>query len=143
MSDTNYEDKTKNYNIVWIMNKLKLLCASADSNINKIYSAFHTLTDFYMIRQHSGETVTKYFNRFKSEQVNAELSRVNLTKHEELEKTERDYEKNTNPEKLAEDKFLSMALLECYEPVRYKTLWYSIRNNSLTGTDHYPKTLNY
>ena len=44
---------------------------------------------------------------------------------------------NTNPVKVAEEKFLDMALLECGDPVRYKTLW----DNSLTGADHYPKTL--
>ena len=34
-----------------------------------------------------------------------------------------------------------MAFLECADLVRYKTLCYSIRNNSLTGEYHYPKTL--
>ena len=34
--------------------------------------------------------VTKYFDRFKSKQVNAELSKENLTKHEGLEKTRKD-----------------------------------------------------
>ena len=81
-SDTKYEDMSEIYNIVWIMKQLKLLCVGIDSYINKTYSTFHTLKDFYMIRQQSGETVTKYFDRLKSARVNAELSGKNLTKHE-------------------------------------------------------------
>ena len=62
----------ENYNIVWLMNKLKFLCAGVDSHIYKFYSAFHTLKDFYMIRQQSGDTVTKYFDRFKLARFNVE-----------------------------------------------------------------------
>ena len=93
-----------------------------------------------MIHQQSGETATNYFDRFKLSQVNEELSKLNLTKHEELDKSERGDGDTTNPEKLAEDKFLDTAFLECSIPERYKTLWYSLRNNSLTGEYHHPKT---
>ena len=58
-----------------------------------------------MIHQHSGDMVTHYYDQFKSSRVNVELSKGNLTKHEELEKSERDYGNTTNLEKLAEDKF--------------------------------------
>ena len=51
MSDTKYEGMDENYNIFWIINKLKLLCAVDESHINKFYSAFHTLKNFHMIRQ--------------------------------------------------------------------------------------------
>ena len=74
MSNTKYEDMDENYNIFWIMNKPKLLCAGVDSHGNKFYSAFNTLKDFYMMRQQSGETVTKYFDRLKLARFNAELS---------------------------------------------------------------------
>ena len=84
MIDTKYEDMAQNYKIVWLMNELKCLCAGVDSHIDKIYSAFHTLKDFYMIRQQSGEMVTKYFNSFKLARVNEELSKGNLIKHGEL-----------------------------------------------------------
>ena len=70
------------YEIVWIIIRLKLLCAGVDSHINKFYSEFHTLKAFCMIHQQSGATVRKYFDRFKSAQVNAELSKVNVTKNE-------------------------------------------------------------
>ena len=82
MRDTKYEDIDNKYNIVWLMNELKLLCAGVDSHINKFYPAFHTLKDFYMIRQHSGDTVMNYFDRFKSAQINAGLSKWNLSEHE-------------------------------------------------------------
>ena len=42
---------------------------------------------------------------------------------------------------MTEDKVLAMSFLECDDPVRYKTLWYSLREKSLTGADYYPKTL--
>ena len=71
MSDTEYEDMYEIYNIFCLTNKLKLLSAGVDSHINKIYSAFHTLKDLYMISQQNGETVRKYFDRFKSAKVNA------------------------------------------------------------------------
>ena len=54
----------ENYDIFWLINKLRLLCAGVDSHINKFYSAFHTLKAFYVIRQQSGERVMKYFDRF-------------------------------------------------------------------------------
>ena len=57
------------------MNKLKFLCAGIDSHIHIFYSEFHTLKYFYIIRQQSGETVKKYFDRFQSARVNAELSK--------------------------------------------------------------------
>ena len=104
-SDTKYEDMAEIYNIVWLINKLKFLRAGVDSHINKIYSTFHNLKDFYMIHQNSGDTVTNYSDHFKSSRVNVELSKGNLTKHEELEKSERDDGNTTNLEKLAEDKF--------------------------------------
>ena len=71
MRDTKYEEISDIYNIVWTMNKMKLLCADVDCHMNKFYAAFHTLKDFYTIRQESGETVTKYFDRFVSAQVNS------------------------------------------------------------------------
>ena len=89
-----------------------------------------------MISQQNGETVKKYFDCFKSARVNAELVKDNLTKHEELEKSESYYGITNNPEKVVEDKFLAMALLEYSEPERYNTLLYSLRNNFLTGADH-------
>ena len=55
-----------------------------------------------------------------------------------MEKSERGYGSTNNPEK-----FLAMDFLEYADPVRYKTLWSSIITNPLTGTYHYPKTLNY
>lgn len=85
--------------------------------------------------------MTKYFDCFKSKQVNAELSKGNFTKHKGLEKAERDNGNTTNPEKVAEDKFLAIAFLVCSDPLIYKNLWYSLRNNSLTGVDNYPNTL--
>ena len=54
----------ENYEIVWIIIRLKLLCAGVDSHINKFYSEFHTLKAFYMIHQQSGATERKYFDRF-------------------------------------------------------------------------------
>ena len=63
--NTEYEERAETYNIVWLMDKLKFLCEGVDYHINKFYSAFHTLKAFYMILQQSGETVTKYFDRFK------------------------------------------------------------------------------
>ena len=86
MSDTKYEDMAENYNMFWLMNKLKFLCAGVDSHINKFYSEFHTLKAFCMIRKQSGDTVTKYFDRFKLARVNEESSKGKLTKHEELDK---------------------------------------------------------
>ena len=65
-----------------------------------------------------------------------ELSKVNVTKNEELDKSERDYGNNTNLEKLVEDKFLAMDFLECADPVRYKTLWFSLRKKSLITQRH-------
>ena len=65
MSKTQYENMAEIYNIVWLMNKLKLLCAGVDSHINKFYSAFYTLQAFNEIRQQSDEMVTKYFECFK------------------------------------------------------------------------------
>ena len=59
-----------------------------------------------MIRQQSGKTVTKYFGRLKAEPVNAELSKGNLTKHEELNKTERDDRNTANPDRMVERKIL-------------------------------------
>ena len=109
------------YNIVWLVNKLKLYCAGVNSYIDKFYCAFHTLKAFYSISQQSGETVTNYFDRSKLARVNAGLKK-NLTTHEELEKAERDDGSNTNPGKLAGDIFLAMDFLACAEPVRYKTL---------------------
>ena len=64
-----------------------------------------------MIRQKSGETETGYFYCLKSEGVNAEISKGNLTKHEELEKSESYYGITNNPEKVVEDKFLAMVFL--------------------------------
>ena len=42
---------------------------------------------------------------------------------------------------VAEETFLTMAFLECTVPARYNTLWSILRNNSLTGKNHYPRTL--
>ena len=48
-----------------------------------------------MIRQHSGDMVMKYFGCFKAARVNTKLSKGKLTKHEKLEKSERDYGNTT------------------------------------------------
>ena len=82
MRNVKYKNMVETYNFVWLMNKLKLLCAAVDSHINKIQSTFHTIKKFYLIRKHSGKMVTKYFDRFKAARVNAELSKEDLTKKE-------------------------------------------------------------
>ena len=64
MSNDIYEDMDENYNIFWLMNKLKLLCEGVDSHINKFFSAFHAFKAFHVIHKQSGETVTNYFDRF-------------------------------------------------------------------------------
>ena len=64
MSDTKFEDVDENYDILWLVDKLKLLCAGVDSYICIVYYEFHTLKDFYTIHQQSGEMVTKYFDFF-------------------------------------------------------------------------------
>ena len=64
MRNIRYEDMADNYKVVWLMNDLKLMFVGVDSHINKFYSAFHTLKVFYMIRQNTGETVTKYSDHF-------------------------------------------------------------------------------
>ena len=81
------------------MNKLKFLCECVESHINKFYSNFHALKALYMIHQQSGETVTNYLDFLKVAQASKELSRGNLTKHEELEKAERDDRNTANPDK--------------------------------------------
>ena len=63
-----------------------------------------------------------YFDCFKSARVIAELSKGNLTKNEEYYKTEMNYGNTTNPDKMAEDKFLSMNFLEYNDPGRYNNL---------------------
>ena len=78
MSNINYKNMADTYNIYWLMHKLSSIF---DSHTNKIYSAFHTLKDFYMICQNSGKTVVNYFDRFKVARFNAELYKGNLTKH--------------------------------------------------------------
>ena len=52
-----------------------------------------------MIRQQSAEMVENKFDRFKSAQVNAELSKGNITIHEELEKALNGYGNTNNPER--------------------------------------------
>ena len=42
---------------------------------------------------------------------------------------------------MAEGKYLAIYFLECNDPGRYKTLWYSLRENYLTGIYNYPKIL--
>ena len=64
MSNIKNEDFYETYHTVWLINKLKLLCGGVDSHINKLYSTFITLKDFYMIRQQSGEMVMNYFDCF-------------------------------------------------------------------------------
>ena len=64
IDDIKYKNMAETYKVVWIINKLKLLCEVVESHINKFNSAFHTLKAFYIIRQHSGETAKKYFDRF-------------------------------------------------------------------------------
>ena len=66
MNNTKYEDMAENYEIIWLMDELKLLCAGVDTHINNVYSASNTLKVYNMIHQQSGETMTNYFHRFKA-----------------------------------------------------------------------------
>ena len=92
---------------------------------------------FYTIRQHIGDTVKRYFDRFKATKVNEKPSKANHTKYEYLEISEWDDGNNTNPDKIVKDICLAMAFLECANPVRYNTLWYSLIQNSLTSAYNY------
>ena len=62
------------------MNKLKLLFAGIDSHINKIYSAFHTLKDFYTILQQRGETVKNIFAVLKLNDLTRNCPKETLLK---------------------------------------------------------------
>ena len=48
-SNVMYKDMTGIYNIVCLMDKLKLLCAGVEYHVNTFYSDLHTLKNFYII----------------------------------------------------------------------------------------------
>ena len=62
------------YEPVWLLNTIKKVLAGATDTTNTYYALYHTLKDFYKIRQQRDESIEDYYLRFDQS-----VSVINLT----------------------------------------------------------------
>jgi hypothetical protein len=63
--DERFEEMHDRKNILWLLERLKLITSGVDENANIYESAYKVLLDFLTIRQHESETNETYLEQFK------------------------------------------------------------------------------
>ena len=66
IGDEDYKTKSKDFDCVWLLEKLKKLCAGIDTNSNTYVATYSSLKSFYLLKQKEGEMVESYHKTFKA-----------------------------------------------------------------------------
>ena len=140
-SETGFKNNEMLYEPVWLLNTIKKVLAGATDTTNTYYALYHTLKDFYKIRQQRDESIEDYYLRFDQS-----VSVINLTAGQLLfTDTLLTQEQRINSSATTEtvlQKFLAMAFLECADSNRFHNLWKSLKTDMAMGNDRYPTSLN-
>ena len=64
-ADSDYEVKARDFDHMWILNKVKTIVVGLDTKLNQRVSLHAAITNFILLKQFANETNDAYFTRFK------------------------------------------------------------------------------
>jgi hypothetical protein len=131
-----YENKSRAFDCVWLLNTLQLLSAGTDQASNPFVSANDALRQLNRIKQRPDETLEDYFSRFKECVDQVKLSKVTVFQFTDVPETLKEL-----TEEELEERYLAVALLRGADDQRYGHLWTSLANDMCVSNDKYPTTL--
>ncbi|GFH61249.1 gag-pol polyprotein [Chaetoceros tenuissimus] len=139
-AEKDFDQKEKDYDVLWLLQTLQQITSGINDTSNCYYSLYHTIKDFYKIRQGKDETLASYFERFETAVNLVTMTGGSVTNFELIH----DAEVKINPNVTEDDvlqSFLGIAFLECADSNRYQNLWKELRNDLAKGVDRYPTSL--
>ena len=89
----NYQDKSKKFDCLWLLENVKLLASGIDSKEDIAYRMFPVLNSVFLLRQQPGEPLDSYLKRFSSIIDTAAILKSNIELHQGI----LDAEKESNP----------------------------------------------
>ena len=140
-ADTEYDEKSKIFDYVWLFKKVKTIVSGLDTKVNLRVSLHDAIANFILLKQQSYETNDAYLTRFKSMVETLKIaggehilvSKVMLKK--ELSAASKE---EINAEK---ERFMAVCYMLKSDDGRYKRLNDDLKSSANRGRDEYPQTL--
>ena len=112
------------------------MCTSGiDHTSNGYYSTVMSMRTIFCLRQGRDEPTEAYCRQFEAAISTAELAKCNATTNIELNKSYADGDDEDGTKR-----FQAMCIIMSADSDRYSGIWNDPKNNTLLGTDNYPKT---
>ena len=139
--DSDFESKSRDFDALWLLEKVKKISAGVDANANPVLTLHEQLLIFLNIRQGQTESDDNYLTRFNSKAKNLELaggehifcSPTILGKS--LDTASPDEIKKEN------ERFRAICFIQRADETRYSELLEDLRKGVFRGRDEYPETV--
>lgn len=138
--DDNCAIKSRKYDSVWLLKKLKNLSAGFNKSVSPFQSLVNSLVGFYTLRQYREESIEDYRQRFEAAWNTVSMNKGSLHSHPVFNKHIQSLDSNMT-DKDINNKLASVFFITFSDPNRFGTLWQQLSNAILLGRDEYPENL--
>ena len=140
-ADEDYEEKSKEFDYAWILEKVKMIVSGLDTKVNLRVSLHDAISNYMLIKQQPHETNDAYLTRFKSMVGTLKIAGGEhiLVSSVMLKKKISDATKQEiNDEK---ERFMAIGFILRSDETRFKKLNEELKSSANRGRDEYPVTL--
>ena len=140
--ETAFEERDMKYDIIWLLQKCKLITAGLDEKSNVYYTLVTSIKQTFNIFQRENESNDNYRTRFESEAMTLHLvgGKHVMSSPSILKRL---YPKNITDENKSQEehKMKAMVFTMGSDPTRYSLLLQTLEDGVLLGRDEYPTTI--
>ena len=141
-ADDDYKKKAKDFDCVWLLEKLNLVSAGVDEKANKYSTLVRAITAFVTIRQGQSESNDSFRKRIEANAVTLELAGGGHVLYSPKISEASDKNNPKDDEKEVEiQRFKAMIMILRADPARYGVLQESLFEGVYKGRDEFPETL--
>jgi len=142
MTEQDFDDKEDDFDVIWLLEKLKLASSGIDGRGNKHKILIDSMLKFLNICQNERESNDEFLRRFKTEAQTLSLTGGDHIFYSPTISTAVNKDDPTDEERLSEvEKFKALVLLMRSDQRRFGRLLERLRDCDNGGFDKYPITL--
>jgi hypothetical protein len=137
--DSDYMEKFKNYDCIWLLKKIKMITSGIDEKANKHKSLIDSITTLMTMKQGQYETNDAYRTRIDSNALTVELAggRGALCSYTLLGKSHDDATEEDTMQEI--ERFKAMIMIRRADQARFGELKKSLDASTYLGRDEYPQ----
>ena len=140
--ETDFEERDMKYDIIWLLQKCKLVTAGLDEKANIYYTLVSSIKQTFNISQRENESNDSYRTRFEAQTLTLHLvgGKHVMSSPSIIKKL---FPNKITPAKvlLEEQKMKSMIFIMGADPSRFSSLHDTLADGVLLGRDEYPQTI--